>query len=139
MGYVLPIWDMVYRYGYLPHRYGHPLFRYGIWANDMGDDHIETVISHIDMGYLVTLLCPALAIRAPWRMARAAAAAQGLTLVHFSAQHKHTVWDTLGAWFSPSLLDRGTRGSVPKMAQVELKVDECKPLPPPSASPAPRQ
>jgi hypothetical protein len=27
-------------------------------ANDMGDDRINTVISHIDMGYLVTLrLC----------------------------------------------------------------------------------
>jgi len=25
-------------------------------ANDMGDDRINTVISHIDMGYLVTLL-----------------------------------------------------------------------------------
>jgi hypothetical protein len=26
-----------------------------IWANDMGDNSIDTVISHIDMGYLVTL------------------------------------------------------------------------------------
>jgi hypothetical protein len=25
-------------------------------ANDMGDDRINTVISHIDMGYLVTLV-----------------------------------------------------------------------------------
>ena len=33
---------------------------------------------------------------------------QGLTLVHFSAQRKHILWDTFGAWFSPSLLDRGT-------------------------------
>jgi hypothetical protein len=30
-------------------------YRYGTWANDMGDDSIDTVISHIDMGYLVTL------------------------------------------------------------------------------------
>ena len=30
--------------------------RYGIWANDMGDDGIDTVVSHIDMGYLVTLV-----------------------------------------------------------------------------------
>jgi len=30
-------------------------YRYGIWANDMGDDNIDTVILHIDMGYLVTL------------------------------------------------------------------------------------
>ena len=29
---------------------------YGIWANDMGDDSIDTVISYIDMGYLVTLV-----------------------------------------------------------------------------------
>jgi hypothetical protein len=28
---------------------------YGIWANDIGDDSIDTVILHIDMGYLVTL------------------------------------------------------------------------------------
>jgi len=27
--------------------------------------------------------------------------AQGLTLVHFSAQHKHILWDTLGARFPP--------------------------------------
>jgi hypothetical protein len=27
---------------------------YGIWADDMGDDSIDMVISHIDMGYLVT-------------------------------------------------------------------------------------
>jgi len=37
------------------------------------------------------------------------ASSQGLTLVHFSAQHKHSLWDTLSAWFPPSLLDRGTR------------------------------
>jgi len=29
---------------------------YGIWANDMGDDSIDTVILRIDMGYLVTLI-----------------------------------------------------------------------------------
>jgi hypothetical protein len=33
---------------------------------------------------------------------------QGPTLVHFSAQRKHILWNTFGAWFSPSLLDRGT-------------------------------
>ena len=37
---------------------------------------------------------------------------QGLTLVHFSAQRKHILLDTLGACFSPSLLDSGTRGGV---------------------------
>ncbi len=57
MEYVISIWDAVYRYGYLPYRYGHPGYRYGIWANDMGDDSIDMVISHIDMGYLVTLMC----------------------------------------------------------------------------------
>jgi len=41
---------------------------------------------------------------------------KGLTLVHFSAQRKHTLRDTLGAWFPPSLLDRGTRGRVTKTA-----------------------
>jgi len=46
---------MAYRYGHLPYRYGHPGYRYGIWANDVGDDGIDTVILHIDMGYLVTL------------------------------------------------------------------------------------
>jgi len=30
--------------------------RYGIWANDMGDDSIDMVILRIDMGYVVTLL-----------------------------------------------------------------------------------
>jgi hypothetical protein len=34
---------------------------------------------------------------------------QGLTLVHFSAQRKHKLWDTFGAWLSTSLLDRGPR------------------------------
>jgi len=56
MGYGLPIWDTGCRYSYLPYRYSHPGYRYGIWANDMGDDTmIDVVISHIDMGYLVTL------------------------------------------------------------------------------------
>jgi len=44
------------------------------------------------------------------------AADQGLTLVHISAQRKHISWDTLGAWFSISILDRGTRGGVPRTA-----------------------
>jgi len=56
-GYGLSIWDTVYRYGYLPYRYGHPGYRSGTWAYDMGDDSIDIVISHIDMGYLVTLPC----------------------------------------------------------------------------------
>jgi len=34
----------------------------------------------------------------------------------FSAQRKHLLWDTMGAWFNPSLLDRGTRGGVTKTA-----------------------
>jgi hypothetical protein len=41
MGYGISIWDTGYRYG--------------IWANDMGDDSIDTVILHIDMGFLVTV------------------------------------------------------------------------------------
>jgi hypothetical protein len=49
------MWDMVYRYGYVPYQYGHPGYRYGIWANDVEDDSIDTVISHIDMGYHVRL------------------------------------------------------------------------------------
>jgi len=39
---------------------------------------------------------------------------QGLTLVHFSAQRKHILLDTLGALFSPSLLDRGHGEVCPK-------------------------
>jgi len=46
-----------------------------------------------------------------------AALGQGLTLVHFSAQRKHTLWGTFGAWLlSPSLSDRWTRGGVTKTA-----------------------
>jgi hypothetical protein len=56
MGYVLPTWDTLYRYGHLPYRRGHLPYRYGIRANDVGDDSIDTVFSHIDMGYLVTRL-----------------------------------------------------------------------------------
>jgi hypothetical protein len=33
----------------------HPGYRYGIWANDMGDDRIDMALSHTDMGYLITL------------------------------------------------------------------------------------
>ena len=58
MGYRISIWDTVYRCGYLPYRHGHPGYRYGIWANDMGDESIDTVILRIDMGYLVTLALP---------------------------------------------------------------------------------
>jgi len=49
------MWDMVYRFGYLPYPYGHPGYRHEMWANDMRDDCIDTVIFHIDMGYLVAL------------------------------------------------------------------------------------
>jgi hypothetical protein len=45
-----------------------------------------------------------------------AAVGQGLTLVHFAAQHKHIMRDTLGPCFSPSPLDRGIRGGVSKAA-----------------------
>ena len=55
MGYGISIWDMVCRYGFLPYRYDHPGYRDGIWAYDMGDNGIDTVIFRIDMGYLVTL------------------------------------------------------------------------------------
>ena len=37
------------------YRYGHPGYRSGIWADDVEDDSIDMVISHIDMGYLVNL------------------------------------------------------------------------------------
>jgi len=49
---------MVYRHGHLPYRYGHPGYRCGVWANDMGDDNIDMVILHIDIGYTVTLGLP---------------------------------------------------------------------------------
>jgi hypothetical protein len=41
---------------------------------------------------------------------------QGLTLVHFSAHRKHLLRERMGAWFSPSLLDWGTRGGEAKTA-----------------------
>jgi hypothetical protein len=44
---------------------------------------------------------------------------QGLTLVHVSAQREHFMWDTLGLWVE----------SDKERAQVELNMDECKPLP----------
>ena len=52
---VMSIWDKIYRYGYLPNRYGHPGYGYGMWASDMGDVSIDMVILRIDTGYLVTL------------------------------------------------------------------------------------
>jgi len=51
---VLSIWNVVHQYDYLPYRYGHPGYRYGIWGNHLGDDSIDMVILHIEMGYLVT-------------------------------------------------------------------------------------
>ena len=56
VGYGISIWDTVYRYGKLPYRDCHPGYRCRIWANDMGDDSIDMVISHVDMGYLLTLV-----------------------------------------------------------------------------------
>ena len=52
---------------------------------------------------------------------RAVPASRALHSSNFSAQCKHILWDTLGAWFSPSLLDRGTWRCVTKTAEVELK------------------
>ena len=49
MGYMLSMWDMVYRYGHSPYRHGHRGCRYGIRANDMGDVSIDMVILHIDL------------------------------------------------------------------------------------------
>jgi len=46
---------------------------------------------------------------------------QGLTLVHFLAQRKQILLDTMGASFSLGLLDMGTRGGVTKTAKVELR------------------
>ena len=67
---------------------------------------------------------------------------QGLTLVHLSAQRKHISWVTFGAWFSPSLLDRGTRvedqnglGRAEKWTSVspwpEVHLDAQRPHAPP--------
>ena len=33
-----------------------PISIWEIWSSDMGDDSIDKVISHIDVGYLVSLL-----------------------------------------------------------------------------------
>jgi len=64
----ISIWDMGYRYEmvirYLPYRYGISVWSswISIWdmANNIGDDSIDKVISHIDMRYLVTLTLPRL-------------------------------------------------------------------------------
>ena len=32
------------------------VYQYRIWAHDTGDDSIDMVISHLNMGYLVTLV-----------------------------------------------------------------------------------
>jgi hypothetical protein len=51
----------------------------------------------------------------------ARAEGKGLTLVHFSAQLKHILWDTFGAWFCHSQLDRRKRGGDQKgLGQVKL-------------------
>ena len=57
--------------------------RYEIWAHDMGDDSIDTVILDIDMGYCVTL-----PVGPPLQPPRYCAPlrGQGLTLIPISAQ-----------------------------------------------------
>ena len=44
---------------------------------------------------------------------------QGLTLVHYSAQRKHVLWDTMGLWAELVTLN----GSV----RLSTEMDECKP------------
>jgi len=67
------MWVIDMGYGLdIPYRYGHPGCRYGIWANDMGDDSIDMVVFHIDMGCLVTLFPTRRAVR------RARGAGKGL-------------------------------------------------------------
>jgi hypothetical protein len=66
IGYGISIWNTVYRYGYLPYPYGHPGYRYGIWADDMGVDRIDMIILDIDMGYVVTLAVPRWCHRGSW-------------------------------------------------------------------------
>jgi len=45
-------------------------YRYGIWANDMGDDLIDMVILRIDIGYFVKLYSMTLLPRWPARTCR---------------------------------------------------------------------
>ena len=63
-------------------------------------------------------------------------AGQGLTLVHFSAQRKRFLWDRLQLWVAHGVCRKynGYEGVFrvtfqSETAQVELKVDERKPLP----------
>jgi len=79
MEYGVSILDMVYRYGH------HPGYRYGTWADDMRDDSIDVVISHVDMGYLVTLDPPGPALRVSG--VQEGAARSELKRGHPSAQH----------------------------------------------------
>jgi len=68
-------------------------------------------------------LCPSAACQGPADVAHRVieCCLQELTLVHFSAQRKLILWDTLGASVSPGLLDRETREGVTKTAEPELK------------------
>ena len=133
VGYGISIWDTVYRYDYLPCRFGHPGYRYGIWANDMGDDSIDMVISHINMGYLVTLCKPL-----------ASGAAHGVQRVHGRGLHsstfqlnlsrfRHNIPPTLRL-FPPDTsytLTKQPLNTPPipqKVLTLSQKVDECKPL-----------
>ena len=106
----MPIWDMGYRFGiwYIDMVIYHNDrvilgIDMGDEAYDMGDESIDTVISHIDMGYLVTLLrsdlphphftqSHSLQVACTLEVG-ASQPRQGFTLVHFSAQLEHFLWD----------------------------------------------
>jgi hypothetical protein len=71
MRYGLSIWDMVCRYGHSP-------YRYGIWANDVGDDSID-----MSSGYRYGISCHS----APYRARRARLAFVARAVAADSTRH----------------------------------------------------
>ena len=117
-------------------RHGCSFTWHAIALNTNSNDYAALLFPHLNCGYFIChvpmrlfILPISVATRSrciciavlpspsrPSSRSAPASRSQGLTLVHFSAQRKHVLWDTLGAWFPPSLLDRGTPGSVTKTA-----------------------
>ena len=48
------IWNMISQYRYLPYRYGHHGYRYGIWSKEIGGDSIDTA-SSISIWHILSL------------------------------------------------------------------------------------
>jgi hypothetical protein len=75
---------------------------------------IDTVILRFDMGYHVTLAGEALPSSAKHPgLTSSVSSNLGLTLVHFTAQRKHILWDSVGyvgCIISPQSIELGDTG-----------------------------